>query len=257
MLGKGDYHPEEYWSEVAERIDARGEGNVLAGDDTPFYRYKRKKFLDLLNAVEFKGKNVLEIGSGPGGNLLEVIKHKPKELNAADISNTMIGIARKNLANHAINFVKINGRELPFSGQVMDIVFSATVLQHNSDELMMEDLLKEMCRVSRDKVILFERVESTLKGDELCMGRPVEYYAAICKKEGFELESVKFINIQSSYLVSGAIRKLLNPSTRKEGQPLTKFAEFAQRATLPITAVLDNVFTVKRDLARITMKRKA
>lgn len=250
-----EYHPEEYWSEVAERIDAREDGNVLAGDDSPFYRYKRKKFLSLLNEVPFKGKKVLEIGSGPGGNLLEVLKHKPAELNAADISNTMISIARKNVKNKDVHFTKINGRELPFENQCMDIVFSATVLQHNTDELMMQDLLREMCRVSRDKVILFERIEPTLMGDELCMGRPVDYYADICRKMGFEIDEVSFINIQVSYLVSGAIRKVLNSSARKEGQPLSKIAEFSQNISLPITSMLDKVFSSKRDLARITLKR--
>lgn len=61
-----NYHPEPYWSEVAQKIKTREGVNVIAGDDEPYYRYKRKRFLKLLNSVDFAGKSVLEIGSGPG-----------------------------------------------------------------------------------------------------------------------------------------------------------------------------------------------
>ena len=48
-MSKPDYHPEKYWSEVGERIESREDAhNVIAGDDEPFYRYKREKFLGLL-----------------------------------------------------------------------------------------------------------------------------------------------------------------------------------------------------------------
>lgn len=250
------YHPEPYWSEVADRIEARGKKNVMAGDDSPFYRYKRERFLNLLHEVDLADKHVLEIGSGPGGNLLEVIKRKPASLSAADISASMINLAQKNTAGHKVNYHKIDGQNLPMEDQKYDVVFSATVLQHNSDEEMMKNLLREMCRVSGNKVILFERVEPKLKGDDLCVGRPVDYYADICKSEGFELTEAKFINIQVSYLVSGAIRKLLNPPSRKEGQKLSFLAETSQKITLPITKLLDKVITPKRDLARITLTRK-
>ncbi|MBC36107.1 MAG: hypothetical protein CL663_08720 [Bacteroidetes bacterium] len=67
------YHPEKYWSEVGSRIQEREQGkNVIAGDDEPFYRYKRVKFLKLLKEIDFDRKKVLEVGCGPGGNLLEM-----------------------------------------------------------------------------------------------------------------------------------------------------------------------------------------
>jgi len=255
-LTDSQYHPEPYWSEVADRIEARGDKNFMAGDDSPFYRYKRKRFLKLLHEVDFSNKHVLEIGSGPGGNLLEVLKQKPASMNAADISGSMIKLAKKNTSEHNVNFTKINGTELPFEDKKYDIVFSATVLQHNSDEEMMKSILREMCRVSADQVILFERVEGKIKGDDLCVGRPVDYYAGICEAEGFTLTDASFINIQVSYLVSGAARKLLNPASRKEGQQLSTLAELTQKMSLPVTALLDKVITPQRDLARITLTRK-
>lgn len=63
------YQPEEYWNEVAEFISRRKGSQVVAGDDEPYYRYKRSLFLRLFDTIDFEGKRVLEIGSGPGGNL--------------------------------------------------------------------------------------------------------------------------------------------------------------------------------------------
>ena len=38
------YDPEVYWSRVAGEIEKRGE-NYVAGDDNPYFRYKRQRFL--------------------------------------------------------------------------------------------------------------------------------------------------------------------------------------------------------------------
>lgn len=74
------YHPEPYWSAVATRIKARSGKNVVAGDDEPYYRYKRDKFLKMLSSVDFKDKSVLEVGCGPGGNLEFIDQLMPKRL---------------------------------------------------------------------------------------------------------------------------------------------------------------------------------
>lgn len=74
-MNNSTYHPEKYWSEVAKVIKKRENGkNVIAGDDEPYYRYKRQKFLSLLHSIDFSNKTLLEIGCGPGGNLIEVSK---------------------------------------------------------------------------------------------------------------------------------------------------------------------------------------
>jgi SAM-dependent methyltransferase len=249
------YHPEPYWSEVAKKIKARKGTNVLAGDDEPFYRYKRARFLNMLRTLDFKGKKVLELGCGPGGNLLEVYKGMPSRLVGADISADMVEIAGNNTPE-AVEIVKINGLELPFADAEFDLVFSVTVLQHNTDAAMMRQILSEMCRVSASEVVLFERIEHSLKGDDLCMGRPVDYYAEICGSQGFELVETSFINIRSSYLVCGAIRKGLNPSSRKEGDPLTPFSFALQNGTLHITKLLDKAFPSRTDLGKLVFRRK-
>lgn len=248
------YDPEQYWSEVGARIRARGANNVIAGDDEPYYRYKRRQFLKLLHSIDFYNKTVLEVGCGPGGNLLEVLKHKPSALVGVDISSAMIALAKMNVPEE-VKIFKTNGTQLDFEDQSFDIVFTATVLQHNTDENMLRLLIREICRVSADKVFLFERIEDDIVGDELCLGRPIEYYSKLMRENGFALMSHAFINIRVSYYVCGAIRKLLNPPTRKEGEPLTKISLVLQKLMLPWTRVLDKIFTSDKDIAKLEFQR--
>lgn len=251
------YHPERYWSEVGARIKERENGqNVIAGDDEPYYRYKRRRFLELLHEVTYTGKSVLEIGHGPGGNLLEVWSHQPKRLHGVDISDQMVALARAKISSE-IQVQKVNGTALPYADGEFDIVFSATVLQHNTDDEMLRQLMSEMARVSSDQVILYERVEATIKGDDLCLGRPVDYYSSIMQPHGYSLTSTKPINVRASYYVSGAIRKLLNPSSRQEGEPLTDLSVLLQKATLPITSLIDRLWSSEKDVCRIVYRKGA
>ncbi|MFC2103996.1 class I SAM-dependent methyltransferase [Bacteroidota bacterium] len=248
------YHPETYWTEVARRIKSRKSKNIIAGDDEPFYRYKRKKFLKLFHAINFNNKSILEIGCGPGGNLLEVWEKSPYRLVGADISEDMLKLSKEKLPQE-IELVKIDGTTLPFKDKEFDYVFTATVLQHNTDENMLKKIMAEICRVSNDKVFLFERIEKTIKGDELCLGRPVSYYEEICNSHGFKLINTDFINIRVSYFVCGIIRKVFSPKSRKEGEPLSRFAIFLQKIKLPITSQLDKIFKSKKDVAKMEFKR--
>jgi len=249
------YHPEPYWSEVANRIKARKGENIIAGDDEPFYRYKRKKFIYMLNSISFKSKSVLEIGCGPGGNLQEIWKKSPSRLTGVDISADMIELSKSKLSKE-IELVKIDGTSLPFKDKEFDYVFTATVLQHNTDEEMLKKIITELCRVAGDKVFLFERIEKKIKGDELCYGRPISYYEQLCNLNGFELRSAEFINIRISYFISGIIRKVFSRKTKQEGEPLSKIAILLQNITLPITKKLDILFKSKKDIAKLVFNRK-
>jgi SAM-dependent methyltransferase len=250
------YNPESYWSEVGARIKGRVGKNVIAGDDEPYYRYKRQEFLKLLHSVDFKGRIVLEVGSGPGGNLLEVYKHQPAQLNGADISATMVELAKEKVPSE-VRITKVDGKKLPFDDQSMDLVFTATVLQHNTDDAMLRQVIGEICRVSKHQVVLFERIEDQIMGDDLCLGRPVSYYADILKAHGFALKSADYINIRASYYFSGAVRKLLNPKQRQEGEPLNGVSVLLQNLSLPVTKVLDKIFTSRKDVAKLVFERVA
>jgi ubiquinone/menaquinone biosynthesis C-methylase UbiE len=243
------YHPETYWNDVAKRIAARQEEKRIAGDDEPYYRYKRNKFLSLLCRIDFKNKTVLEVGSGPGGNLVEVLKQGPKEMHGVDIADDMIAVSRQLVREGQATISKINGEKIPYPDQYFDISFTSTVLQHNTDESMLHSLMNEIIRVTGQDIYLFEKIEKKIRGTENCVGRPVSYYRDFFEARGFALQEVVFLNIKISYLVSGAIRKLFNNRSRKEGEPVSALSSFLQKSTLPLTAALDKLFRSKRNVA--------
>jgi hypothetical protein len=47
---------------------------------------------------------------------------------------------------------------------------------------------------------------------------------------------------------------MLNSKSRAEGEPLNGVSIFLEKATLPITSILDKVFISKKDIARLTLK---
>lgn len=249
------YHPESYWNEVAKRIASRTGRNVVAGDDEPFYRYKRSSFLKLFHSIEFTDKVVLELGSGPGGNLLELISRNPKEVHGVDISHEMVALSTERLSGTNATIKLMQDDVIPYASSFFDLSFTSTVLQHTTDESRLLATIAELCRVTKSDIYIFERIENRIKGDELNLGRPVSYYERLFSQREFGLKTVRFLNVHVSYLVSGAIRKLFNSRNRKEGEPATVLSTTLQRLTLPITKTLDKVVPVNRELAMLHFKK--
>jgi hypothetical protein len=130
------------------------------------------------------------------------------------------------------------------------------VLQHNTNHDTLKKLIAELARVSKDKVVLFERIENNLKGDELNQGRPISFYADLLSKSNFKLHKSKSINILISYYVCGFARKVFSAKTRKEGEPLSKMSLLIQNITLPFTSKLDYLFNVNKDLVKLEFIKK-
>jgi ubiquinone/menaquinone biosynthesis C-methylase UbiE len=250
------YHPEAYWDKVAGNISERDDVKFIAGDDEPYYRYKRKRFIELLDRLDLKGKSVLEIGSGPGGNLLHLSTKNCKRLAGADISSRMIELARKQLEGKNVEVFKTNGHELPFPDRSFDLIFTSTVLQHNTDEKLLAALVNEIARVAAGEVVLFERIEAKIKGHETNLGRPVDYYQSLFEPQGFLLTQTVSMPIQASYYACGMIRKVFNSSMRKEGEPLSKTSLVLENVVLPITRFMDHIIPSRRDVMMLHFKKQ-
>lgn len=249
------YNTEAYWDQVAKEIAGREDLKIIAGDDEPYYRYKRKRFLDLFDTIDFKNKSVLEIGSGPGGNLDHLTHKGCSKIAGADISPEMVRLAQKLLQGKA-EITKIDGVHLPFENNSFQIVFTSTVLQHNTDDEKLRALIKEIARVSASEIIIFERIEKTIRGHETNLGRPVSYYQSLFGDEGFDLVQTKFLPLQASYYTCGVIRKVFNSPGRKEGEPISKVSYWLEKITLPITRVLDHIIPSGRDVGMLRFVRK-
>ncbi len=253
------YSPRPYWTEVAERIQARGLRNFLAGDDTPFYRYQRSRFLEEFRKINFRDKSVLEVGCGPGGNLEVIHSANPKRLVGCDISQKMIDLATQNLKSILpdVELILTDGVTLPFEDESMDIACTVTVLHHNTDEEMLVRLMREICRVTREKVFLFESTSNKIKAGESTITRPIGHYQTIMGEYGFKLTEVKYISVFFSRLTSAVITRLMSLRKRKEGEPIPSMVIACQRACLPLTRLLDRCFTGQRGLTKMLFEQKA
>lgn len=253
------YSPRPYWTEVAERIQARGLRNFLAGDDTPFFRYQRSRFLEEFRKINFRDKSVLEVGCGPGGNLEVIHSANPKRLVGCDISQKMINLATQNLQTILpdVELILTDGVTLPFEDESVDITCTVTVVQHNTDEEMLISLMREICRITRKKVFLFEATSERIKASESFITRPISHYQTIMEKYGFTLTEVKFISVFFSRLTSAVITRLMRLRKRKEGEPIPSMAIACQRACLPLTRLFDRLFTEQRGITKMSFERKA
>jgi SAM-dependent methyltransferase len=251
-----NYNPEVYWDQVAMEIADRKKLKIIAGDDEPYYRYKRKKFLQLLDKMNVEGRTILEVGSGPGGNLEYLYNKNPAKISGTDISEKMVSLSKSLLTKYKIEIRKTDGNTIPFETDSYEIVFTATVLQHNVNEEKLKKIILEICRISNSDIYIYERIENTIKGHESNLGRPIKYYADLFGEHGFKLLRVEFINVEVSYLVSGAIRKIFNKSGRSEGEKISKLSELLQNITLPLTKILDKYFKKNRDVTMLHFTKK-
>lgn len=249
------YDSEEHWDKVAESISQRQDMLFIAGDNEPYYQYKRKQFLKILATIDFANKKVLEVGSGPGGNLEFIASKNPEKLNGVDISSGMVELSKELLKGKGIDIFKIDGQHLPFAECFFDVVLTSTVLQHNTNEDQLKNLIKEICRVANSEVFLFERVEGTIKGHNSNIGRPVSFYEHLFREHEFHLERKKFLPIQCSYVICGVIRKLFNKSDRGEGEPLSKTSLYLEKIVLPFSSMIDKIIPSKRDLCFMNFKK--
>jgi len=249
----------EYWSQVAGELDLREEEKVLAGDDDYFYRYKREKFLERLCGItEWSGKDVLEYGCGPGGNLKYLNDLDVNSLTGVDVSGAMLKLARKNTYDQErVNLYLNDGMEIPVENHSKDIVFTSTVLQHNIDDEKVRRIISELCRVSSDIVLLCE--DTSPKKRELhahFVSRPVDFYKNQVEENGHEFRSAEYLDIQISYYALGSIRKMFSLGSRKEGEPLPGLGLKMQKYLWKLTKRLDPMYSTRKGLTLMLFQKR-
>jgi SAM-dependent methyltransferase len=257
------YDPEVYWSRVGEEIEKRGT-NYVAGDENPYYAYKRRRFLKhFLDTIDFKSKVVLELGCGPGGNLKHIAEHHtPRRLLGADVSQTMVEIATKNLnnSNVPVEVTKIDGASLPFADKSVDTSLTVTVLHHNTDANVFKNLVQELCRITKTTIVIMEDIGTSeeVGGHGDWVGRTVKVYETAFRERGFQLSDVRFLNTKVSrtwhWLILGFYRRVV-AKRHHEGARMTASFRSLIGLPLPITRIFDNLIADKKDLAKMVFLR--
>lgn len=273
---RAGYDPRGYWSAVAEEIRTRSSGSLLAGDDSPFLRYKREAFLDrMLKRIAFRDKAVLEVGCGPGANLLEVAAAGPRRLVGCDIAPKMVQLATENTGHLAnVECVELADGGLPFRTNEFDVSFTVTVLQHNRDDTVRR-LIAEMSRVTADALYLIEDTTRRSRHLDRFVGwitggtvRPESYvlrrvgdYAQLCAARGFDLVDARPVNVYASDVMRVAVwfldTHLVRSSPRREGESLSRFQARAEELLLPITRALDPRVTQGQGLTAMSFRARS
>ena len=259
-----EYDPEKYWSNVGQQIQDRG-ADFVAGDNNPYFDYKREKFLTrFLGRMDFDDKVVMEMGPGPGGNLKYIAEHyRCRRLLGADISQTMLDLARKNLSEHhdLVELHKTDGNRLPFDSDSIDTSITVTVLHHVTDEAMFKSAIGELCRVTRGEVVLMEDIGKShvigAEGD--FAGRRVEVYQAAMAEHGFELGDIEFLKTRASRfwhdLVFFKLYKPFINTNHREGEPISNALRRAIGVPMALTRHLDDHLAENRSLAKMVFRR--
>jgi SAM-dependent methyltransferase len=252
-----EYDAKRYWSGVAHDIDARPGSDVVAGDPDPLSRYRRRRFVSkFLSALPVEGRSVLEVGCGPGGNLVEIAPKRPRRLVGCDISSDMIRLAsRRTSGIGGIELREVDGETLPFSDGEFELAYTVTVLQHNHDPNI-RAVLHEMCRVTRDVLFLFEDTARRERAGYSWVLRPVSRYAEMCATHGFELTDATPLRVGASETLRLVVGRLTRTSAQPEGRPPSRLEVALQRVGLPVTRLLDRVVPQPRGLTRMVFHRR-
>jgi ubiquinone/menaquinone biosynthesis C-methylase UbiE len=231
---------------------------------TPFDIYRKQKLINLLDLRQLaQFRSVLEIGCGIGDLLKEIAQFNPKELYGVDSSPKMVAYAQEYLKEEKVDVQVANIFRLPFPERAFDLVVVMAEFQHVLNNKDMERLVFEVCRVSRQWVILVEETapEEVVKEGVIC--RTIERYKEEMKKKKFYLRKVDILDIAAtSYVYTSRknpwhwVRWMFSPllyllgfpssvmkmPSDEEKLPDSELAMKLQELTLPFATSLDSVF---------------
>jgi ubiquinone/menaquinone biosynthesis C-methylase UbiE len=112
------------------------------------YRYDKLKYLPrLVDFSSYKGKNLLEVGCGPGIDMVRFARGGAK-VTGIDLSKTALDLACSNLEQSGQNadLQVMSGECMQFADNTFDVVYAHGVLQYTADT---EKMIAEIHRVLR------------------------------------------------------------------------------------------------------------
>ena len=254
------YDPEVHWTRVAGEVERRPAANMLAGSSDPFHAYQRKKMLRrFLDSVDVTNRTVLEVGCGPGGNLLHLQRRNPSRTIGVDISSRMLDIARRRLQGYDIELAKTDGRRIDLPDRTADVTFTVTVLMHVTDDDMFRRLIAELCRVTRDTLIIIERTTRdqppTMAADGHSTCRRLADYADAVRTHGLVVRDTEELRLRVSRFGCDYAHRLVGRAHRRDGEPETPLAQTLEWTWLLFSRWVDDFIPDEATLTKQTFVR--
>ncbi len=125
-----------------------------------FFKYQQRRYHETIEGAraEFdftRFASVLDVGCGTGA-LCSVLKAKGLAVTGIDPAEKMLRVAREQTAGQGIEFLQGNpGDGLPFADKSFDLAI-ASYVAHGLAKTERKKLYREMNRVARERVILFD-----------------------------------------------------------------------------------------------------
>lgn len=247
------YSAKAYWDKVGRVLlqRSRDDDSTIVSDDTPYYTLKQECFFEeFLDPATESGGSILEIGPGLGGNLSRLSSHG-KVAFGADVSSSILNYARE---RGSYRLVQTDGIHLPFRDKSCDVVFTSTVLQHNSTKCA-RILLMEMARVSAHEIHLFEDTAPLPFRDRRSHWlRRSSWYTSLLESRGYELVSVKRLPLAFQEIAATVARVLVDHD-RPQGAPGTARRLRLEARLMKVARPVDRVLPPLVGLTRMSFRR--
>jgi SAM-dependent methyltransferase len=136
----------EYWNRHIHDLEITSHpvgSREFFADLDQYHFEKLHHLLRLVNFEAYRGKRVLEVGSGAGTDLARFARGGAI-VTGVDVAAASIALARQNFAQQGLEavFQEADGEHLPFEADSFDLVYAHGVVQYTPDA----ERLVEQCR---------------------------------------------------------------------------------------------------------------
>lgn len=168
-----------YWNGRIHDLDmTEHEAGTLAFfDDLDRYRFEKLRYLPrVVDFAGYAGRTVVEIGCGIGTDLLRFARGGARVVGV-DVSETAVGLARRNLALHgaAGRLLVGDGARLPLTDGCADLVYAHGVLQYAAEPRRIVEESQRVLRGGGEAVFMVYNRRSWLLAMSVLMNVPLEH----------------------------------------------------------------------------------
>lgn len=168
-----------YWNARIHDLDMTTQevGTLQFFDDLDAYRFDKLRYLT--RVVDFDGyadRTVVEIGCGIGTDLLRFARGGAR-VTGVDVSDTAIGLARRNFALHGVTgrLLVGDGARLPFAARSVDLIYAHGVLQYAAEPRRIVEEAQRVLRTGGEAVFMAYNRRSWLMAMSKLMKVPLEH----------------------------------------------------------------------------------
>jgi len=147
----------DFWDNVVKKLGFREDIINIPGAPSftnKYINYLEKRALaSCLSSSE--GRTTLDVGTGIGRWAL-LMAEKASYVIGIDISKEMVKIAKRRVSRQNVDFVVASAYAMPLRSNSVDLSLSCTCIQHIIDENKQQESLREITRVTRNRIFLLE-----------------------------------------------------------------------------------------------------